>query len=247
MIIFSHLILFSLLKSLSYVSGTLIYPVHIKAPGSFIVTGPLIAHTPENATLLVALSAVSHEHNSGLSNASNPGILTDRMISASEFFKQRCDLFNPCILEGISDHRRIFAFGSTFLQLFEAAYPGLANVQISKEEIVELVLFACKRFAANPSNELHDEFLRKCLKIYFPGYFRYNQQKSSFQYFHLINAVHDMELVQVEECKSLTLSGIWNQLKASRDSIVMTLLYVIVISHFICVLTLTYNSLHKLN
>jgi hypothetical protein len=181
---------------LGLISASVTYPIHIGQPGYFVVNEPIIAKRPANALVLsdqtssnpltpklFSTQTISHPP---LSEFDLSQIISGnaRVTHTGEYFamfwKNQCDRFNRCILEGLDDRRAII-FGSVFLQLFKAAYPGLRNVHINKEEIVELVLMANKKFSVDPSNERHKDFFLKCLKFYY-DYYPSPEHAKSFQF-----------------------------------------------------------------
>ena len=84
--------------------------------------------------------------------------------------KYQTDHFNPSILDGITKPERIVAFGSVFLRIFKAAFPGLFRVKLDREEIASLAMMASGWFMdfSEENNDDKDILLLKCLRIYFP-------------------------------------------------------------------------------
>jgi hypothetical protein len=198
--------LFGLISAsfLGLISSSANYPIHIGKPGYFEVIEPLIAKRPANAQVLAAQASLNsfmpklfptRKNSESVSQyelseiISGYGRVTLAGKEAAMFWKAQCDHFNRCILEGLNDRRAII-FGSVFLKLFKAAYPGLRNVKIYKEEIVELVSIAIEKFSVDlsdlldsnsnsnkplfscnhhhhPLNKNHREFLQTCLKFYY--------------------------------------------------------------------------------
>ncbi len=189
-----HVLLLSIFGLLSASTN---YPINIGQPGYFVVNKALIAEKPPNALPIPAqkssLSIVSKMFSTKTISEncfcefqlselmSGNGHVTHAGEAVVVLLKTQCDRFNRCILEGL-DYRRAIIFGSVFLRLFKAAYPGLRNVHIYKEEIVELVSMAIEKFSVDPSNERHQEFLKKCLKFYLPDYVPSLEHAKSFQF-----------------------------------------------------------------
>ena len=143
------------------------YPVDIKEFGGFFVKNPLVTAPPPDAVVFprqkklklkylilngisvleLCSNLVSEHQISELIDGR--GSITDGGIALVISFKHHCDSMNPSILEGIEDPVQILVFGAVFLRLFKAAYPGLRDVQMSKEKIAHLVSYAIHKFAKN--------------------------------------------------------------------------------------------------